>query len=334
MVRILKQSIFENTFVLKLCTMLGICVCLLTLTSCEHKELYRPKSKLVSVEVIFDWKYAPEHSATGMSLYLFPEDGKPSLQYDFPTAEGGIAEIPSGRYKAIFINNNSETLLFRGTNSFEDFEVYTRTSSLLEPMGVRATPKEIKHKDEPMTLAPDPFWGGREFLIVIERPLETKAVKDKAEIKITLYPETMSTLYTVNIINVKNLKYVSNLSMAISGMSSSFFVGTNKSSNNTSSIPFTAEAVPNDSKVTAKFSNFGRPAKKGQTHTLSFYIVLSDGSKKYYTFDVTEQVNKEIGQVNLSITVDGLSLPKPIENGGGLTPTVEDWEDVKEDINM
>ena len=53
----------------------------------------------------------------------------------------GTVEIPFGRYRALFLNNDSETLLLRGTERFTSFELYTRTSTLLEPLGLQGNPE-------------------------------------------------------------------------------------------------------------------------------------------------------------------------------------------------
>jgi hypothetical protein len=34
------------------------------------------------------------------------------------------------------------------------------------------------------------------------------------------------------------------------------------------------------------------------------------------------------------LVVDGLELPLPIEDGNGFRPSVDDWTNVNEDINM
>ena len=37
---------------------------------------------------------------------------------------------------------------------------------------------------------------------------------------------------------------------------------------------------------------------------------------------------------HVHIVVDGFKLPKPITNGGGLQPNVDEWESVDVDIEM
>lgn len=61
---------------------------------------------------------------------------------------------------------------------------------------------------------------------------------------------------------------------------------------------------------------------------------MSDGSKNYYTFDVTRQVDDAADPRDVHIILDSLSLPKPIVNGGGFQPVVDEWQNVEVEIPM
>ena len=78
---------------------------------------------------------------------------------------------------------------------------------------------------------------------------------------------------------------------------------------------------------------FGCPSAR-KTHTLTVYAVLSDESKWYYTYDVTDQIHSAPDRRDVHIVLDGLPLPKPIVNGGGFQPDVDDWQSVNVDIEM
>lgn len=67
---------------------------------------------------------------------------------------------------------------------------------------------------------------------------------------------------------------------------------------------------------------------------MTIYAVLADESKWYYTYDVTDQIHSAPDQRNVHIVLDGLPLPKPIVNGGGFQPSVDEWQSVDVDIEM
>ena len=68
-------------------------------------------------------------------------------------------------------------------------------------------------------------------------------------------------------------------------------------------------------------------------HKLVLYVWLKDGSKYYYTFDVTDQVDEAPEKRRVHIVIDGLTLPEPI-TGGDMEVAVDDWMVVNEDITM
>ena len=64
-------------------------------------------------------------------------------------------------------------------------------------------------------------------------------------------------------------------------------------------------------------------------------MIVSDDTKWYYNVDVTDQMHDKVknpDKYNIVIDVYDLPIPKPITNGSGLQPTVDDWSNI--DINL
>lgn len=57
-------------------------------------------------------------------LYLFPIDGGRPRTYEFIDYRGGHVNVPAGRYKALCVNSDTESVLYRNTDSFDGFEAY------------------------------------------------------------------------------------------------------------------------------------------------------------------------------------------------------------------
>ena len=103
---------------------------LVAATSCEHKDLCHDHAHAVEVEVVFDWRNAPDAAPASMSLYLFPGDGE-ALRYDFTGRDGGTIRVPIGKYEALCLNSDTENIGYRNTERKGTFEVTTQTSPLL-----------------------------------------------------------------------------------------------------------------------------------------------------------------------------------------------------------
>lgn len=301
-------------------------------TSCEHKDLCYDHSHTVDVKVAFDWKNAPGAAPASMSFYLFPAGGGEALRYDFTDCTGGTIRVPVGSYEALCLNSDTENINYRNTECRETFEVTTRAADLLSGLSVLGVlsdgvPRVDGTEDERVILPPDMLWSDCVESIELKRTDGTTTV--------TLRPEMSVCRYSVEIRNAANLKYVSGISGSLSSMAESLYpgVGCDATCKMGATIPFDAAVSADKSTVTGGLFAFGCPSAR-KTHTLTIYAVLSDESKWYYTFDVTDQIHSAPNQRDVHIVLDGLPLPKPIVNGGGFQPDVDDWHSVNVDIEM
>ena len=74
-------------------------------------------------------------------------------------------------------------------------------------------------------------------------------------------------------------------------------------------------------------------------HLLTIYAILADGSKWYYTNDVTDQMHDSSSSTptddnHIYIELDDLPVPKPIVNGSGFQPTIDGWQGVEIEVGM
>lgn len=312
-----------NTFSRMLPVLLGLW---LLSASCEHKELCYPSSLTVEVRVLFDWGAVSGVAVEGMSVYFFPDSGGEPLRYDFAGTEGGTVKVPWGDYKVIYMNNDTETILFRNMEHYDSFEIYTRPTSLVEMLTSRSEPRGANPESAPVVLAPEAVWGGvREGIRLVRGEAETY--------NIVLPVSSRVCSYSFEIINVENLKYVQEAGASLSGLSGSLRMGGNIFSDVRSVIPFPAE-TDGKSSIKGHTLAFGLSTNADTSRVLTLYLVFADGSKHYYRFDVSDQVNNAPDKRNVHIVIDGLSLPKPIVNGGGFHPEVDEWETINIDMPM
>lgn len=301
-------------------------------TSCEHKDLCYDHSHTVDVKVAFDWENAPGAAPASMSFYLFPAGGGEALRYDFTDCTGGTIRVPVGSYEALCLNSDTENINYRNTECRETFEVATRTTSLLgslSGLGVRSegVPRPEGTESELVVLCPDMLWSDHAEGVVLTRLSTTQTI--------TLYPQQSVSRYTVEIRNAENLKYVSGISGSLSSMAESLYpgVGCDATCERCVTVPFEVDISADKAAVTGGLFAFGCPSAR-KTHTLTVYAVLSDESKWYYTYDVTDQIHSAPNQRDVHIVLDGLPLPKPIVNGGGFQPDVDEWQSEEIEIPM
>lgn len=295
------------------------------LASCEHKELGMPAAEGAQVQVRFDWSMVPDAGAAGMSLWLFPEDGGKPIPYDFDNPLGGTVTVPWGRYRALYANNDTETILMRGTEEYGTFELYTRPGTLLEPLHLPGTLPGANPGNEPVALAPEAVWGGSLADISLQPGADTYTLT------LPVRPETCT--YSFELRDIKNLEYASAVSAAFSGVAGSLSLGDEKPSDVRSMVPFPAVSDGKGS-VAGKTRVFGASTGADTSRGLTLIFVLADGSRRHYRFDVSTRVNNAPDRRNVHILLEGLALPKPIVNGGGFHPEVDEWETKEEELRM
>ncbi|WP_290541035.1 DUF5119 domain-containing protein [Alistipes sp.] len=305
---------------------------LTTMASCKHKELCYDHPHSTDVNVVFDWTKAPQASPKSMALYLFPEKGGEALRYEFTDHKGGSIRVPTEKYKAVCLNSDTKNITYPDIRTQQTFYVSTPSTQLLAKMNlseaaIANAPRAEGTEKEPVHLAPDMIWTAH---------MEDIDLKNAKEPTITLYPEQSVSTCTVEIRNAKNLKYVNAISGTLSSMAAGLFPGKGSDalSEDRVTIPFEAKMTPDKGIIDGQLRMFGHCSSRQTQHSLIIYAVLADASKWYHTYDVTDQVHNAPDQRNIHIVLDGLPIPKPLGDGSGFNPSVDNWHSVDVEIEM
>ncbi|MDO4165315.1 MAG: DUF5119 domain-containing protein [Bacteroides sp.] len=329
----------------KVLTRILMCVLALSgLASCDHKELCYDHSHTVTIRLAFDWQNAPEATPEGMCAYFYSQEDGSVQRFDFSDILDGEIEISAGTYQLICYNNDTEGVLFSGTGSFGTHMGYTREGSIFESIyGSGVTSSRVDDSGERVVICPDMMWGCSSVEMEIAEsgvsyycvPVQDGAQErvESAEQVITLYPAELICTYTYEIRNVNNLKYATQMCGTLSSMAPSLLFATEELGSECVTIPF-ASVSDGVSRITGGFYTFGHNTANTDAHKFLLYVWITDGSKYYYTFDVTEQIENAEDRRHVHIIIDGVDFPQPITNGNGFTPAVDEWGNVDEDIIM
>lgn len=299
---------------------IGILMCLLA--SCEHKELCYDHSHTSDLQVVFDWKNAPDARPASMRLYLFPDtEGKPLL-YEFGNHTGGKISVPAGRYRALCMNSDTEFILFRNTGQYETFEAYLTDGSF-----PHIVPRPGDGNKQPVRSTPDKLWSDHTEALEVFVGLKGQTL--------TLYPKLAVRHYTVEIRNAENLESLASGGIfgSLTGMSGGLMLVANLPTDEESILPFDMVS-DGKSTVTADFYTFGYPGKPETEQSLVVYAILGNGKKYSFTYDVTSKIHEASDPMNVHIVIDGLPIPKPIDRDGGFTPDVDEWGVVEIEVSM
>lgn len=299
-------------------------ILLLTIASgCRHKDLCFDSGDTSRVNVVFNWRDAPDADPKSMNLTLFGFSDGDALEYNFSNKTGGEIKVPLGIYNSICLNSDfTDWARLRNKGTEFDYELFTADATMLEGMGipVRAIPQEDS-ENERMAVTPGMAWAHNVDNIDLTLPTEEKTI--------VYYPKEIVCHYIVDVIDVENPEYIgeARIDGTLSGMAEGYHIGQHATTDNTVTHPFLLnidKASP--STLHSEFLTFGECNTRSLTHTLTLYLPLNDGSVRKYIFDVTNQIRNAPDPTHVHIIVKGVNIPKPIGHGGGFIPDVNNWE--------
>lgn len=304
---------------------------LLSVSACHHKDVTYDIRETAVTEIIFDWRNAPDADPESMAAYFYGASRKSPLRYVFSGRDGGSTKIPFDAYKGVAVNaDNTDWAKLRTTENIDSYEIYTSDADELQAYGLstRSVPRAAGSSDERIAVCPGMLWSDRRDSIYV--------VRDKNIQVVTFYPEECVSHYMVDIFNVDNLDYLHGVEIdaTLSGMADGFSLGKKRSTSMPVTFPFILKSDVSRKSLHSEFLTFGECDEKVLPHTLTVYMILTDGTKWYYTFDVASQIYSAPDPHNVHIVIDGLRLPKPISAGGGLKPDVNEWQSEHIDLNM
>ena len=313
-----------------------ICGCVLA--SCCHDKRYYyliDRSTTAGVNVRFDWSRYPAASPASMGLVVFCAESQP-VQFPFAGRDGGSMVLPSGSYAFVAFNDDTENLYTVGDN-WDAFALRCRYASMtnVSPMfaQTRNVPRAPSTEEQAVVAEPDFLWTAARGITPVESYTPNL-------LSMTMRSATFEYVFVIN--DVENLSYVSELAATLSGMSDGWLPYTHTSTDTESIIPFTMTSG-GASTVTGRVRTFGHcPGRTANhaRHMLVLYASLKDGSKYYYTFDVTDamhdanHVSDGRDDTTVPIVLGNVPLPKPLDNGSGLQPEVNDWHEVEIPLPM
>ncbi len=315
--------------------MLGLMA--LSLSSCRHKDLFYEVNDRSEIYVVFDWRNAPDANPSSMLAYFYPAGGGSELLYPFADITGGSISIPFGYYSAIAVNgDNTDLIGMRHTDDPEMFEVFTRDAETLEANAIasRSVPRAAGAEGERMAKTPCMIWADRSDNIRLDAESDGEG---RGVHVITFYPEEAVCHYTVDVVDITHPEYLdgAEVDATLSGMAEGYRHWSGKATDVAVTMPFVLrQQEASGQSLHASFLTFGECATTLRRHLLTVYVYLTDGTKWYHTFDVTDQVAQAPDPRNVHIIVRGLDLPQPIAGGSGFKPDVNEWNSIDIDIPM
>lgn len=326
---------------------LSALLCILTV-SCEQKELcfdHEPHALRTEfkIDLKFDceWEYNLENHINweqywseeyginyndirprepeGVRVHIYDEDDKTEKVYNLTKNNSTIRFNKEGHYYLLFYNNDTEYILF------SDLETFS---------GAYATTRGAKTRNTVMN-APDMLFGAYMDSLYIEKKPETETMT------VILHPLVFTYLLRFEV--SQGVELIKHAHGYLTGVAAGVSLGTGHTSAQEGRQYFTCDMMGSygTQVLVRSFGipdypnpHYSRNDEEEGSHKNEVYleVTLTNGNKKTFKFDVTDQMQKQPrGGV---ILLKDIKLEEAPTGGGGFQANVAGWgEDVHVSLN-
>lgn len=310
---------------------LMLLLCLLCLGGCAQRELCYDHSHVSPVFVEFDWSMAPDAAPATMVVWFFSETSDECYRFEF--SNGGIVsrsqfdshiKVRPDTYRVLCHNGSTDNNSEEG-DTFYEYRITTYEAGILSPMNRSSqAPRPVGAETQPVKASPSTVYAD-----ALDKHVIIKPASD-SETHIRFVPVEVTAVYDVVITGVENLIPGTKFSAVLTGMAEAWNPANYRPAGADVTIPFALNQDGPDC-LRGSLLTFGDNAPHDVRHILRVY---DSNRYNYYDFDVTDQIHNAPDSRHVIIKLHGLKLPVP-EQGGGMSPGVDGWENVENiDITM
>ena len=262
--------------------------------SCRRNEICYPQTSQLTVRIEWpDGAKLPD----GMRLLLYSVD-RGTVATDEISPTGATEAVRYGLYRVILVSNDSQSIDFRGVNSFFSYEAYTKTLTPAQP-GRQA-----------FVDRPDRLWAAVDSVNINQ---EEQTLVFRPQDRVYHWHGTLK----VNKINT-----IQSVKGWLSGMMGSLLLGTSVAST-PSAVRF--EVAPTPDGLAYDIYTFGPFADPNVP--CYFVLEFASGTKKYvYHLNITDQIRKT-GTFSVNDIAD-LPLSDSVGTSTGIEAAVNGWKRV------
>lgn len=346
-----------------------LCLCfwgLLICTGCEHRPLeMREYEENIFVRVYYDEnirnvsfgfydesKKKPEYSSPKMMRVAFFDNVSDKLVserylYDCGRDERGYyiqgkMNLPNGKYNMLAYNFDTNEIETRNNDSYYAMSAYTNALSESE-----ANRFFSSRGDDATNICrqPDHLFVAKVEGVEIDKPIYYEA-PDTIKNNTGTYPvaETIVKTYYLQF-NIKGVEHVRSAVALISGMAGSKNMHSNEMvKDDVASIYFNLNNGKDKARTSddiavayASFNTFGKLPNTEGYLDITFEFKTIYNTVQTETFRITDIFETEMAKENQWIIIDKvveIIPPEDAETSGGLSPGVNDWEQIEGSITI
>lgn len=341
-------------------TLLGLLFGIIMM-SCEHRELVDPienhylriyideNIRNVTYGFYDETRDRPEHVRPLMLRVAFADPVTGEVIADAYLREQGEDErgyyihgnvfVPDGEYNMMVYNFGTNNAQVRDEYNYYDIEAYTnfmssRYYNFIPQMRTQLGKETPVHE-------PEHFYLSTEEAIKVKRKFNQVDTLRTANGDYFTATSIVKSYYLQ--VRVKGIRWASSAASLLTGMAGSVRLHDgNLNEDDPVNLYFMMthtglkqRSAGDDVILYTTFNTFGKLPDTPSLYTLSMEFTKSDGSSQVEMVDITELFNSPIVKEKQWILLENEIVITPPEGpGGGMTPGVDEWNEINEEIHL
>ena len=310
--------------------MAAACMAAVLLGGCKRRPLTTQDNNVI-VSIDFDYdivNYTVPADPEMMRVVFFNDDEGDFSSHAFTPARGGYASVmPMETYHVMAYNFDTESVVWY--NEYDRDGITASTNEIPESYRSRLKSRATRYDDELIVFEPDHHF-------VANKPGTYVPIRSvgSAPVTIEMKASTIVETWKLYIDRIQGMEYVASVAGVISGLARAKTLADGEKTGETASVFFETLSMDSDGKVEVVFNTFGYLPAQRQIVTLVVTDLSGEGFE--FDFDVSDQFLNNPEQI-IRINTDKVIIDEPDtpgDGGGGLSPDIDDWEDIEADIEI
>ena len=240
------------------------------------------------------------------------------------TGYGGDLSVTPDTYDMVVYSFGTEWTQIRGEGDINTLEAFTSDITTTKAPQLAAITRSGEYEAPgPIIYTPDHLLVARERVEIPPFSAENRVITLKT------MASTVVETYGFQVVNISGIEYVASAEAFVTNQARSTFFGRGEKSTEPATIYFPVEVDRERGVLSTSFNTFGKLPGESRSY---LHILLRDTSGNEYkmSVDITDQFEKTDRQIVIG---EPLDIPKPESSeGGGIAPTVENWEEENHDV--
>lgn len=311
---------------------------LTVMSSCRYKDLcydhhhdpsYNFYLKLtLNLELDVDVEVSEEdHTKINIPSYLvvgFYDTKTGAMRsMEYVESYGGPLHVGPGTYDMVIWSFDTEWTQVRGEGNKNELEAYTSDITKIKaPLFELAGPRDSTTAPGPIIYTPDHLLVTRKQVVIPEFSFEEQVITIEAT------AETVVETYAFEIANIKGIEYVASVDAFITNQARSSFFGRGEVNAEPATIYFPMQVDRKAGSFKSSFNTFGKLPGESKSY-LNIVMTDTEGTPHTLITDVTDQFSDTTHTI---VVQDSIDIPEPEGMGGGIAPTVDEWEEENHDV--